>query len=172
MLSNNSLLIPIQPVWVKNIIEGLKWIEVRKTKPKLDNPFTMYIYCTKDNSYELCYCEEDHSLICGRYVNSDELNLNGKIIGEASVIDIEEYTWDEVNNCYHISDDSLMFTCLTKDQLKEYGKRKTLYGYKFASVVYYKKPLPLEAAYRFDAPTPRTIKLAPQTWMYIAGING
>ena len=43
-----SVLISIQPKWCERIADGSKTIEVRKTKPKLDTPFKVYIYCTEE----------------------------------------------------------------------------------------------------------------------------
>ena len=42
-----SVLISIQPKWCELIASGKKTIEVRKTKPKIDVPFKVYIYETK-----------------------------------------------------------------------------------------------------------------------------
>ena len=42
-----SILISIQPKWCELIASGKKTIEVRKTRPKIDVPFKVYIYCTK-----------------------------------------------------------------------------------------------------------------------------
>ena len=44
---NKAVLISIQPKWCELIASGKKTIEVRKTKPKLETPFKVYIYCTK-----------------------------------------------------------------------------------------------------------------------------
>lgn len=49
-----SVLISIQPKWVKKIANVEKTIEVRKTQPKLKTPFKCYIYCTK-GKYEWLY---------------------------------------------------------------------------------------------------------------------
>ena len=43
-----SVLISIQPKWCELIASGKKTVEVRKTKPKLETPFKVYIYCTKN----------------------------------------------------------------------------------------------------------------------------
>lgn len=43
-----SVLISIQPRWCELIISGKKTVEVRKTRPKLEMPFKVYIYCTKN----------------------------------------------------------------------------------------------------------------------------
>lgn len=42
-----DVLISIQPKWVEKIASGEKTIEVRKTRPKIDTPFKVYIYATK-----------------------------------------------------------------------------------------------------------------------------
>jgi predicted transcriptional regulator len=44
-----AVLISIQPKWVEKIARGQKTVEVRKTKPKLETPFKVYIYCTIGN---------------------------------------------------------------------------------------------------------------------------
>ena len=43
-----SIMISIQPKWVKKIVNGEKTIEVRKNKPNLARPFKCYIYCTQN----------------------------------------------------------------------------------------------------------------------------
>lgn len=42
-----AVLISIQPKWCELIASGKKTVEVRKTKPKLETPFKVYIYETK-----------------------------------------------------------------------------------------------------------------------------
>ena len=41
-----AILLSIRPEWCDLIIRGQKTIEVRKTRPKLETPFKVYIYCT------------------------------------------------------------------------------------------------------------------------------
>lgn len=41
-----AVLISIRPKWCEKICSGEKSIEVRKTRPKLQTPFKVYIYCT------------------------------------------------------------------------------------------------------------------------------
>ena len=43
-----AVLMSIQPKFCELIASGKKTVEVRKTKPKLETPFKVYIYCTKD----------------------------------------------------------------------------------------------------------------------------
>lgn len=42
-----SILQSIKPQYCELIARGKKTIEVRKTRPKLDVPFKVYIYCTR-----------------------------------------------------------------------------------------------------------------------------
>lgn len=44
-----SVLISIQPRWCELIANGRKTIEVRKTRPKIETPFKVYVYMTKRN---------------------------------------------------------------------------------------------------------------------------
>ena len=43
---SKEVLISIRPEWVEKIMNGEKTLEVRKTRPKLETPFKVYIYCT------------------------------------------------------------------------------------------------------------------------------
>ncbi len=42
-----AVLLSIRPNWCKLIWSGMKTVDVRKTRPKLETPFKCYIYCTK-----------------------------------------------------------------------------------------------------------------------------
>lgn len=42
-----AVLLSIRPNWCKLIWSGMKTVEVRKTRPKLETPFRVYVYCTK-----------------------------------------------------------------------------------------------------------------------------
>ena len=42
-----TVLMSIHPKWCEKIFNGEKTIEVRKTAPKVETPFTVYVYQTK-----------------------------------------------------------------------------------------------------------------------------
>lgn len=46
-----AVLLSIRPNWCKLIWSGMKTVEVRKTRPKLETPFKVYIYCTGTESW-------------------------------------------------------------------------------------------------------------------------
>ena len=65
-----AVLISIQPQWCDLIASGKKTIEVRKTAPKLETPFKVYVYQTKHK---------------GKSIVSEALSTvygGGKVIGE------------------------------------------------------------------------------------------
>ena len=43
----DSILMSIHPKYCFLIASGKKTIEIRKTIPKLETPFKVYVYCTK-----------------------------------------------------------------------------------------------------------------------------
>ena len=65
-----SVLISIQPKWCELIASGEKTIEVRKTKPKLEKHFKVYIYCTnwKDNTYWKNHYKDKLGQVIGEFV--------------------------------------------------------------------------------------------------------
>ena len=69
-----AVLISIQPKWCELIASGKKTIEVRKTAPKFDKPFKVYIYETKDKKYDGIGVHWEN----GR----DFIHNGGKVIGE------------------------------------------------------------------------------------------
>lgn len=50
---SKAVLISIRPRWVQKIADGEKTIEVRKTRPQLQTPFKVFIYCTRDKNLAL-----------------------------------------------------------------------------------------------------------------------
>lgn len=42
---SKAVFISIRPKWCERIVSGMKTIEVRKTRPKMNTPFKCYIYC-------------------------------------------------------------------------------------------------------------------------------
>ena len=170
MVENRDLLMSIQSQWVYKICNRIKTIEVRKTKSKYDPKFRIFIYCTK-NAIPL-YKSDVNKVSYGINFNRPDLNLNGKIIGHCTCPEIKEFKWDEINNCYDISDDDLAQTCLTQEQLYAYGKGKTLYGYVLSTFMMYAGPCDISEAYQTVGNNKvKPLKVAPQSWGYIAGVG-
>lgn len=85
-----AVLMSIHPKWCEKIFNGEKTIEVRKSVPKLETPFTVYVYQTK-----LKVNKGDSFMVV------DALNENlgcGKVIGSFVCDRVEEYEgefWDD-----------------------------------------------------------------------------
>lgn len=143
---NKAVMISIQPKWCKLIANGKKTIEVRKTKPKLQPPFKVYIYATK--SYN-----NKNTLL----VNAGGKNVsiwyagNGTVIGEfvCDYIDeLHEYELIPQGNSYLYEKARLdLFfeqSCLSYGMLSEYRKNlpyyRPLYGWHISNLVIYDEP--------------------------------
>ncbi len=156
-----SVLISIQPKWCELIASGIKTVEVRKTRPKIDTPFKCYIYETnwKDNTY---------------WKNYHKGKL-GKVIGEFVCDKIDEYTnysLDEQNGHINRRENLLRSACMTLKDWRDYiGSYISDFGYAWhiSDLVIYDKPKELSefnhcgANYHFNPPITRP----PQSWCYV-----
>ena len=107
-----AILMSIQPKWCELIASGEKTIEVRKTAPKLETPFKVYVYQTKHK---------------GKSIVSEALNTvygGGKVIGSFvcnSATCCQAYYGEggekHLTNTFGID---LKRACLTEDELFNY----------------------------------------------------
>lgn len=152
-----SVLISIRPKCVEKIANGQKTIEVRKTAPKCEVPFKVYIYCTKhskqffhngigekeclfknpdtgkikfDYAFEVMCCKNDYS--------KDNF-LSGKVIGEFICNRIDVFTPSEHGIIFKRFR-ALYETRLTVDEMRKYAKGKTLYGWNISDLKIYDRP--------------------------------
>ena len=154
-----SVLLSVQPKWCEQIANGSKTIEVRKTEPKLDKPFKVYIYCTRnkrqwlrkvsnfvreifitENIDVLGRTDKVKSLIGDWTTFVENGGYNGKVIGEFVCECISEWHIDPQTKYYFITPEELTATCLTYEQLDNYGDGKTLYGWHISNLIIYNEP--------------------------------
>lgn len=170
-----AVLISIQPKWCELIASGKKTVEVRKTRPKLETPFKVYIYCTKDeplyHSGEKFWCKT-----AGEFGN-------GKVIGEFTCRNINEYSPIQGHSgaIYWLDDNDFERTGFEYlDDMCEYGNGATLYGWEISDLVSYDQP---KGIWEFCHPCDRDpqcdcnyckrhggskpILRAPQSWCYV-----
>ena len=157
-----SILMSIQPKWCEKIFCGEKTIEVRKTAPKLETPFKVYVYCTKERMTRVpsmyAYLHKNEPRACAEYgtietwgeigdviVNPHlaskhvSFGMHGKVIGS--------FVCDRVRLCiplglkgHLLSQEVYREMCLTKEQLDKYGGLKTLYGWHIIDPKLFDKP--------------------------------
>lgn len=193
-----SVLMSIQPKWCELIASGKKTVEVRKTKPKLDVPFKVYIYCTqarmpiRNNGRILMY-EDDLALTnrwgqgkkvenpCGAMMDG-EFFLNGKVIGEFVCDYITGLKADNIIQAYY---NNTKETCLTDKEITRYANGKKVFYWHISNLVIYDKPKELHHFFKpcgacdkkgtrrcTEESTPcraKVITRPPQSWCYVEG---
>ena len=134
-----AVLISIQPKWCELIASGKKTVEVRKTKPKLETPFKVYIYCTNGDSLNylrLSYFDNYQKFwVDNKDFGANVARANGKVIGE--------FVCDRFIESFLNNNDGWFVEkgCLTQEEIDEYqGDKPILYGWHISDLVIYDKP--------------------------------
>ncbi len=155
-----SVLLSIQPKWCELIASGKKTIEVRKTRPKIDTPFKVYIYCTLPPKEELFthgrireYANELLRLQDGRIVYGYGMQLCCDIEDRPYSQDnflckkvIGEFVCDEITNLFALSkfwlsDEILSDTCLSPTEIRNYANgADKVYGWHISDLKVYDEP--------------------------------
>ena len=164
-----AVLISIRPEWVEKIANGEKTLELRKTEPKLETPFKVYIYCTAGNlSYEVSngiFCNiSGGRLVVGEFVcdkiivcGSGCLKMLEGVFDESglNISQIETYLDGKDGHFWHIS--NLKIYDVPKQLSKFKGLCKIEVGCGECPYYNYTKM-------KCDG---RTIKRPPQSWCYV-----
>lgn len=156
---SRAILMSIRPEWCDLICEGKKTVEVRKTRPKMETPFKVYIYETK--GYERVGNENYTHIVGG--------HGRGKVIGEF-ICDTIKYENGSVLVVKEDRERAFEGACLSRDDVIRYlkdGKKKNaaiflpsldLYMWHISGFIIYDKPKVL---------TDFGIKRPPQSWCYV-----
>lgn len=168
-----AILISIRPDWVEKILSGEKTLEVRKTRPKLEVPFKVYIYCTAGNlSYEV-----NNGMMCN--ISGGKLVVGEFVCDKIDCVDIP-YPAFMGKLDKHWTEDS----CCTYYQLHRYFYHDRAYFWHISGLKVYDTPKPLSAfkwPCNIDADCwccpyynytkmdcdGRTIKRPPRSWYYV-----
>lgn len=134
-----SILQSIKPQYCELIASGKKTIEVRKTRPKLDVPFKVYIYCTKGENL----WKKGNSVFLDRRYNrllrTFDYMLNGKVIGEYVCDKIEAFSPSRAP--YETDSTITKASCLSIVELIKYSNMdKPLYAWHISDLKIYDKP--------------------------------
>lgn len=109
-----AVLISIRPKWCEKIANGQKTIEVRKTRPKINQPFRCYIYQTgKGGVIGEFVCDEIFDLSWGARIPSDI--ARGACL---EPVEIHEYLGTGAGCGWHISNLKIYDT---PRELREFG---------------------------------------------------
>lgn len=179
-----SVLISIHPKWCAKIASGSKTIEVRKTAPKIETPFRVYIYCTKGNP------NDPHQRLETHATNGKIKLANGTVFAEFICDRITTTAvWrllDKTGKCAKRTDEEKEFpelACLTIPEIREYAgsNQRIVYGWHISDLVIYDEPKPLGDflrctypwdcgfCYQYDDAEMVCKKklIPPQSWCYV-----
>lgn len=180
-----AVLLSIRPNWCKLIWSGMKTVEVRKTRPKLETPFKVYIYCTGHDGWVMKLPKAGVQKMDSRVIGEFTCNKIDKLVHVGTMMDINILTLD---GWYKPADALLQAACLTEAQAEKYLKGGDGYGWHISDLKIYDKPVRLEdfwaiqpCTHRGDCCTCRRwdaeklicrgeafgIERPPQSWYYV-----
>ena len=177
-----AVMMSIQPKWCELIASGKKTVEVRKTRPKLEAPFKVYIYCTTTG--DLCYKSNNDGKVritkntlsrVKSLSNTHQKFCNGKVIGE--------FVCDTCIVDKTFGYDPLMYAaaCMSEADVAWYCTNKEMYGWHISDLVIYDEPKKLSEFYNYKkydwwdyghhTNKPqwelRSLSRPPQSWCYV-----
>ena len=119
-----AVMISIRPKWCNLIASGKKIVEIRKTHPKVDTSFKVYIY-------------ETHGVIDTPWIDEDghlDFHGRGMVVGEF----VCDYIYEDEHGEYaDVFEDS---GCVPLAEQKEYAPNGILYGWHISELKMYDKP--------------------------------
>lgn len=167
-----AVMLSVNPRWCGLIATGKKTLEIRKSKPKLDVPFKVYIYCTKGrglhfwNSRTYAYADD-------RSHNAFDLCGDGKVIGEFVCDRIFQYSTANIDGADISENDVVSQSCLSRRELDAYENSAEpkenciyligLYCWHITDLKIYERPMDLFVTWG--------LKRAPQSWRYVEEVG-
>lgn len=172
-----SVLISIQPKWCELIASGKKTVEVRKTRPKLETPFKVYIYCSKGFKTNTSYSYKTwagYGKVIGEFVCDKVERISH--CGTCNS-DIRLKLVDKNLYCKELDSEYLNKCQLSYFDVNKYSNGGDVYGWHISDLVIYDKPKELS---EFEKPRDyihinyrkrnsyfKGITRPPQSWCYV-----
>lgn len=162
-----AVMLSIRPEWCDLIIRRKKTVELRKTYPRLQTPFKVYIWCTKARTF------------WARVHGNGWQKLDERVIGEFICDDIRRIG-PEYCVVKEDIESAISGSCLTVPQVKDYAgwkpgmsyaDLKDLYGWHISDLKIYDEPIKLKN-FRVKRPDRngdglRDVCNPPQSWIYL-----
>lgn len=146
-----AILMSIRPEWCDLIIRGQKTLEVRKTRPKLETPFKVYIYCTLSGSDSLFMDVLNRDVAAwnrggwpekrGRVIGEFVCDKIDKLVHVGTMMDINILTLD---GWYKPADELLKAACLSESEAEKYLKGGDGYGWHISKLKIWDEPVRLK----------------------------
>lgn len=172
-----AVFLSIRPNWCKLIWAGMKTVEVRRTRPKLETPFKVYIYCTGHDGWVMkspkAGVQKMDSRVIGEFVcdKIDRLTHIGAMgSNEPAKLYIETPDFE-----YEYADELFQAACLSETAAEGYLKGGDGYGWHISELKIYDQPRKLRAftglqSTRFGM-RPVEITRPPQSWCYVEELS-
>lgn len=132
-----AVMISICPAHCELIAEGKKTIEVRKSAPKIETPFKVYIYCTKDGNT--------------LFDIKAFMDVNGMVIGEfvrdyvTPLYNVCNDDWERLHGGLHEIEKQLVgMACMTEAELHKYANGRQCFAWHISDLKIYDKPKELK----------------------------
>lgn len=166
-----NVLISIKPKYCEFIASGKKTVEVRKNRPKINTPFKVYIYQSKDNWV---------------YRILEKLKLyQQKVIGEFVCNGITSLKANNLIQAYYNNNQR---SCLSDSEIMQYANGKKLFYWHISDLKIYDKPkdlrdfrkqCPYNSLYCINCKyyhhlrdCPALMRRPPQSWCYVEELKG
>ena len=141
-----TVMISIHPEWCELILSGKKTLEVRKSRPKLETPFKVYIYCTQGFGKNTLNIPIPFEKVRDDYIETGSmvsLNCpigNCKVIGEFVCDSIRQFDVPYPAYQNKLDRSILEQSGLSYYQLHRYAYHDKLYGWHISNLKVYNKP--------------------------------
>ena len=134
---SRAVMLSINPKWYYWISINNKLIELRKSRPKLQVPFKVYLYVTK--------VHVPARMGWGRKA----CDYGGFVAGEFTCDNIMRYEFNKDYGACSVPKKLLDLGHLTIEEVMDYAKKKTLYAWHISDLKIYSKPKKLNSFYRY-----------------------
>lgn len=164
-----AILLSVSPKWCGLIASRRKTLEIRKSKPKLETPFKVYIYCTKGRSLHF-WRSKTYSYADDHSHNAFDLCGDGKVIGEFVCDRVYQYTTSNLTDGVDIAENEVITqSCLSRKELDAYEHNTEpkenciyllgLYCWHITALNIYDRSIDIAKAWALNCP--------PQSWRYV-----
>ncbi|MCH5303537.1 MAG: ASCH domain-containing protein [Ruminococcus sp.] len=185
-----AVLLSLKPQYCELIASGKKTVEIRKTRPKIDTPFKVYIYQSKDNwVYKIL-----------KKLGLYQQKVIGEFVCDKIYAVLSHPTIFAGYPLFHQK--AIESACLTCDEVEKYSNGKDVLGWHISDLKIYDKPIELsefynvcsewekeritnkchkcphlfkndsDMCYQCSIEGERHIKRPPQSWCYVEELEG
>jgi len=166
---SKAVLLSVRPEWCEKILCGEKTVEVRKTAPKLETPFKVYLYCTKGDRSDAGDDFYIHPASGG-----PSKQANGRVFGEFVCDEIYPIRVFEDGGIQDWNRYELQRACVPYEDVAGYvGHGNDGYGWHISELKIYDRlrwisDLDGWTETRFGV-AHDPVRRAPQSWCYVKG---